>query len=76
MKTTQSKNLTGGDPPNKPKTPVTPDKNPDPTRRAPGRNEPERIDPTRIDEPDTTDPTRIDEPEPRPERPQPVRPHK
>jgi len=32
--------------------PGKPDKNPDPTRTRPGVNEPEKIDPTRIDEPE------------------------
>jgi hypothetical protein len=31
--------------------PVKPDKNPDPTKQIPGINEPERVDPTRIDNP-------------------------
>ncbi|HEX7413024.1 MAG TPA: hypothetical protein VF411_03180 [Bacteroidia bacterium] len=37
--------------PNKPTTPAKPDKNPDPTKPRPGGNEPEKNDPTRIDEP-------------------------
>lgn len=39
--------------PNKPKKriPVKPDINPDPTKIKPGVNDPEKIDPTRIDEP-------------------------
>lgn len=44
--------------------PVKPDKNPDPTKRKPGVNEPEKIDPTRIEEPEKSDPTRIDNPPP------------
>jgi hypothetical protein len=56
-----------GDPPNKPKTPAKPDENPDPTKRLPGTNEPEKIDPTRIEEPPKVDPTRIDNPEPKPD---------
>lgn len=40
--------------------PVKPDKNPDPTKRIPGVNEPEKADPTRIEEPEKHDPTRID----------------
>jgi hypothetical protein len=42
--------------------PVKPDINPDPTKRKPGGNEPEKNDPTRITEPPKTDPTRIDNP--------------
>ncbi len=38
------------DRPEKP-IPVTPETNPDPTKPAPGGNEPEKIDPTRIEEP-------------------------
>jgi len=50
--------------------PAKPDKNPDPTRPRPGGNEPEKNDPTRIEEPGKTDPTRIDEPPlPKPEPP-------
>jgi hypothetical protein len=50
--------------PNKPdkNIPVKPDINPDPTRPRPGGNEPDKNDPTRIDEPPRTDPTRIDNP--------------
>jgi hypothetical protein len=33
--------------------PVKPDKNPDPTKRRPGVNEPEKADPTRIEPPST-----------------------
>lgn len=44
--------------------PVKPDKNPDPTKPRPGGNEPEKNDPTRIEEPGKLDPTRIDEPSP------------
>ena len=53
-------------PPNKPdkNIPAKPDRNPDPTRPRPGGNEPEKNDPTRIDDPPPTDPTRIDDPEP------------
>jgi hypothetical protein len=40
--------------------PVKPDKNPDPTKRIPGVNEPEKADPTRIEEPEKHDPTRIE----------------
>ncbi len=43
--------------------PVKPDKNPDPTKPKPGGNEPDKIDPTRIEQPEKTDPTRIDGPE-------------
>ena len=41
------------DPPVKPEknVPLKPDKNPDPTKPIPGINEPERVDPTRIDNP-------------------------
>ena len=51
-----------GTPPNKPVTPAQPDKNPDPTTPRPGGNEPEKNDPTRIEESPKVDPTRIDEP--------------
>jgi hypothetical protein len=44
--------------------PVKPDINPDPTKPRPGGNEPNKNDPTRIEEPSKTDPTRIDEPDP------------
>ncbi len=44
--------------------PVKPDINPDPTQPKPGGNEPEKNDPTRIEEPGKIDPTRIDEPTP------------
>jgi hypothetical protein len=37
--------------PNKQNIPAKPDNNPDPTRLIPGVNEPEKNDPTRIDEP-------------------------
>jgi len=37
--------------PNKPTTPAKSDKYPDPTKQRPGGNEPEKTDPTRIDEP-------------------------
>lgn len=43
--------------------PLKPDKNPDPTRPRPGGNEPEKNDPTRIEQPEKLDPTRIDEPQ-------------
>jgi hypothetical protein len=48
-------------PPNAPEKhiPVKPDKNPDPTKPQPGGNEPDKVDPTRIEEPEKTDPTRI-----------------
>jgi len=51
-----------GDAPVKPEKniPAKPDKNPDPTKRKPGVNEPEKVDPTRIEEPEKIDPTRID----------------
>jgi hypothetical protein len=41
------------EPPVKPEKniPLKPDKNPDPTKPIPGINEPERVDPTRIDNP-------------------------
>lgn len=47
--------------PNDPKKniPLQPDKNPDPTKIVPGVNEPEKVDPTRIEEPEKVDPTRI-----------------
>lgn len=48
--------------PNKPVTPMKPDKHPDPTKPKPGVTDPDKIDPTRIDEPNKVDPTRIDEP--------------
>lgn len=52
------------DPPVKPEKniPAKPDKNPDPTLPKPGRNELERNNPTRIEEPNKIDPTRIDVP--------------
>jgi hypothetical protein len=53
--------------------PANPDINPDPTKPKPGGNEPEKNDPTRIQEPARTDPTRIDEPAP-PQPPQPSQP--
>ena len=37
--------------------PVKPDKNHDPTKPKPGGNEPEKNDPTRIEEQDKNDPT-------------------
>ena len=40
-----------GIPPYKPLTPAMPDENPDSTRPRPGGNEPEKNDPTRIEEP-------------------------
>jgi|GraSoiStandDraft_46_1057282.scaffolds.fasta_scaffold1614021_1 hypothetical protein len=50
--------------------PVKPDINPDPTKPRPGGNEPNKNDPTRIEEPARTDPTRIDEPvPPKPDQP-------
>ncbi len=39
--------------------PAKPDKNPDPTKQRPGGNEPNKVDPTRIEEPKKNDPTRI-----------------
>ena len=39
--------------------PVKPDKNPDPTKPGPGVNDPQKVDPTRIEEPEKVDPTRI-----------------
>lgn len=48
--------------PNKPISPMKPDKNPDPTKPRIGGNEPDKIDPTRIVEPLKVDPTGIDEP--------------
>ena len=59
-------------PPVKPEKdiPLKPDQNPDPTRPKPGGNEPEKIDPTRIEEPGKLDPTRIDNPPPT--KPQPT----
>lgn len=50
------------EPPVKPEKdiPVKPDKNPDPTKPRPGGNEPEKNDPTRIEQPGKSDPTRID----------------
>jgi hypothetical protein len=52
-------------PPNQPEKhiPAKPDINPDPTKPTPGGNEPEKVDPTRIDEPEKVDPTRIEHPE-------------
>ncbi len=49
-------------PPVKPEKdiPVKPDKNPDPTTPKPGGNEPNKNDPTRIEQPKKNDPTRID----------------
>jgi hypothetical protein len=49
-------------PPNKPVTPVKLDHNPDPTKPKPGGNEPNKADPTRIEETPKVDPTRIDNP--------------
>jgi hypothetical protein len=46
--------------------PSKPDPNPDPTKPKPGGNEPDKNDPTRIEEPGKTDPTRI---EPNPQKP-------
>lgn len=40
--------------------PAKPDPNPDPTKPRPGGNEPEKVDPTRIENPPKTDPTRIE----------------
>lgn len=53
-------------PPVKPEKniPTRPDQNPDPTIPKPGGNEPEKNDPTRIEEPNKVDPTRIDSPPP------------
>jgi hypothetical protein len=45
--------------------PVKPDVNPDPTRPKPGGNEPEKNDPTRIEQPSKTDPTRIEPGQPK-----------
>jgi len=42
--------------PNKQNIPAKPDINRDPTRLMPGVNDPEKIDPTRIDEPPATQP--------------------
>jgi len=49
--------------PNDPKRkiPVKPDKNPDPTKKP--NNDPEKVDPTRIEEPEKHDPTRIPDPD-------------
>jgi hypothetical protein len=56
-------NLTGQNPVRPDKNiPVKPDTNPDPTRPRPGGNDPDKNDPTRIEEPPRTDPTRIDNP--------------
>lgn len=44
--------------------PTRPDKNPDPTKPRPGGNEPEKNDPTRIENPPKTDPTRIEPSQP------------
>ena len=49
-------------PPNTPSIPTIPEKNPDPTKPSPGGNEPQKVDPTRIEEPRKLDPTRIEEP--------------
>jgi hypothetical protein len=63
--------------PNKPNVPSKPDENPDPTKPKPGGNEPEKNDPTRIEQPQKTDPTRIDEPPlPTPAQPMPASPKK
>lgn len=58
-----------GDAPVKPEReiPAKPDKTPDPTKPRPGGNEPEKNDPTRIENPPKTDPTRID-PNPPPQK--------
>ena len=39
--------------------PAKPDKNPDPTTPRPGGDQPNRVDPTRVEEPKKADPTRI-----------------
>ena len=60
----KTKKMSGKEsPPVKPEKdiPLKPDKNPDPTRPKPGGNEPEKNDPTRIEQPNKTDPTRIDQ---------------
>ena len=44
--------------------PAQPDKNPDPTMPRPGGNEPEKNDPTRIEDPPEAEPARIEEPQP------------
>ena len=64
MKTNKNtlENMAGkSDPPVRPEKdiPVKPDKNPDPTKPRPGGNEPEKNDPTRIEQPGKIDPTRI-----------------
>jgi hypothetical protein len=52
--------------PHNPNTPILPDTNHDPTRKHKGGNEPQKVDPTRIQEPITTDPTRVIPVEPEP----------
>ena len=54
-------NLFNAETPNDPEKdiPLKPDKNPDQTRPKPGGNEPNKVDPTRIEQPQKTDPTRI-----------------
>lgn len=61
MKTFRNQNHDKDSPPVKPEKdiPVKPDKNPDPTKPKPGGNEPEKNDPTRIEQPEKSDPTRI-----------------
>ena len=48
--------LPGIPPPNQPNTPTLPDANPDITKPGPGRNEPEKNDPTRIVQPNPAQP--------------------
>lgn len=59
-----------GDAPVKPEKeiPAKPDPNPDPTKPRSGGNEPEKNDPTRIENPPKTDPTRIEPPAPKPKQ--------
>lgn len=67
MKVQNTKKISGLDnAPVKPEKdiPVKPDKNPDITTPKPGGNEPNKIDPTRIEEPQKNDPTRIEQPPP------------
>jgi hypothetical protein len=54
-------NIFNEDSPNDPEKdiPLKPDKNHDPTKQRPGGSEPNKIDPTRIEQPQKLDPTRI-----------------
>ena len=62
-KENNTKKMAGKDnPPVKPEKdiPMKPDRNPDPTTPKPGGNDPQKNDPTRIEEPHKLDPTRIE----------------